>query len=224
MSSPTPLDDDNELEEVEFEGPFRPVLECIDLLSDSEDEGCSSLLEDKINRHKAHIASTLDRLAHKVAQEKKERADKCKAFKEKQILQKAHGQQELAGSSANGVSMEAKRCVDMWLKMPGPKPGVISAGSGSRRAHAAFPRSSSAGHTCPVIDCGRVYENISLLDGHLKRFDHSPCDPTIHLRGSPSEFFACVACCLCFQTEEEWKKHAESKVGVTWNFCEIVCC
>lgn len=25
------------------EGPLRPVLECIDLLSDSEDEGCSSL-------------------------------------------------------------------------------------------------------------------------------------------------------------------------------------
>lgn len=24
------------------EGPLRPVLECIDLLSDSEDEGCSS--------------------------------------------------------------------------------------------------------------------------------------------------------------------------------------
>ncbi|XP_014837378.1 PREDICTED: zinc finger protein 451 isoform X1 [Poecilia mexicana] len=218
MSSPTPLDDDDELEEVEFvsEGPFRPVLECIDLLSDSEDEGSSSLagmVEDKINRHKARVTSTLDRLALKVAQEKKERADKCKAFKEKQILQKAHGQQELAGSSANGVSMEAKRCVDMWLRMPGPKPGVISAGSGRRRTHAAFPRSSSTGHTCPVINCGRVYENISLLDGHLKRFDHSPCDPTIHLRGSPSELFACVACCLLFQTKEEWKKHVESKIS-----------
>ncbi|XP_014837380.1 PREDICTED: zinc finger protein 451 isoform X2 [Poecilia mexicana] len=171
------------------------------------------MVEDKINRHKARVTSTLDRLALKVAQEKKERADKCKAFKEKQILQKAHGQQELAGSSANGVSMEAKRCVDMWLRMPGPKPGVISAGSGRRRTHAAFPRSSSTGHTCPVINCGRVYENISLLDGHLKRFDHSPCDPTIHLRGSPSELFACVACCLLFQTKEEWKKHVESKIS-----------
>ncbi|KAM4729362.1 E3 SUMO-protein ligase ZNF451 isoform 2-T2 [Anableps anableps] len=198
------------------EGPFRPVLECIDLLSDSEDEGCSSLagkLEDKINRHKAHVTSTLDRLAHKVAQEKKERADKCKAFKEKQILQKAHGQQELAGSSANGVNMEAKRCVDMWLRMPGLKPGVISGGSGRRRIHAAFPRSSSTGHTCPVINCGRVYENVSLLDGHLKRFDHSPCDPAIHLRGSPSELFACVSCSLRFQTKEEWKKHVESKIS-----------
>ncbi|MED6253691.1 hypothetical protein ATANTOWER_028953 [Ataeniobius toweri] len=216
MSSPTQLEDDDEMEEVECvsEGPFRPVLECIDLLSDSEDEGCSSfagMLEDKINQHKAHVTSTLDRLAHKVAQEKRERADKCKAFKEKQILQKAHGQQELAGS--NGVSMEAKRCVDMWLRMPGLKPGVISAGLGRRRTHAAFPRSSSTGHTCPVINCGRVYENVSLLDGHLKRFDHSPCDPAIHLRGSPSEFFACVACSLHFQTKEEWKKHLDSKVS-----------
>lgn len=40
-------------------------------------------------------------------------------FQEKQILQKAHGQQELAFSSTNGLNQEAKRCVDMWLKMPG---------------------------------------------------------------------------------------------------------
>ncbi|XP_021166845.2 E3 SUMO-protein ligase ZNF451 isoform X1 [Fundulus heteroclitus] len=218
MSSPTQAEDDDEAEEVEFvsEGPIRPLLECIDLLSDSEDEGGSSpagRLEDKIDKDRAHAVSTLDRLAHKVAQEKKERADKCKAFKEKQILQKAHGQQELACSSSNGVNMEAKRCVDMWLRMPGLKPGVISAGSGRRRTHAAFPRSSPAGHTCPVINCGRVYENVSLLEGHLKRFDHSPCDPAIHLRGSPSELFACVACTMRFQTKGEWKNHVESKIS-----------
>lgn len=40
-------------------------------------------------------------------------------FQEKQILQKAHGQQELAYGSTNGINQEAKRCVDMWLKMPG---------------------------------------------------------------------------------------------------------
>lgn len=40
-------------------------------------------------------------------------------FQEKQILQKAHGQQELAVSAVNGINQEAKRCVDMWLKMPG---------------------------------------------------------------------------------------------------------
>lgn len=217
MSSPVGADEDEVDEEVEFvsEGPLRPVLECIDLLSDSEDEGCSSLpvtLEDKISRHKARVTSTLDRLAHQVAVEKKERADKCRAFKEKQILQKAHGQQELAVGSANGINQEAKRCVDMWLKMPGLQPGVISTGSG-RRHRASFPRSNSTRHTCPVINCGRIYDNASLLDGHLKRFDHSPCDPTINLKGGPSEFFACVACGQNFPTKEAWRNHLESKVS-----------
>ncbi|XP_026165896.1 E3 SUMO-protein ligase ZNF451 [Mastacembelus armatus] len=236
MSSQSQADEDEVEEEVEFvsEAPLRPVLECIDLLSDSEDEGCSSFtgtLEDKITRHKAHVTSTLDRLAQQVALEKRERADKCRAFKEKQILQKAHGQQELAFSSTNEMNEEAKRCVDMWLKMPGLQPGVISAGSGRKRKFNSFPMNSSTRHTCPVINCGRVFDNASLLDGHLKRFDHSPCDPTINLKGSPSEFFACVACAQHFQTKEAWRKHLETKVSsstaeghiITQTYQRIVC-
>ncbi|XP_076599915.1 E3 SUMO-protein ligase ZNF451 [Chaetodon auriga] len=235
MSSPIEADED-EVEEVQFvsEGPVRPVLECIDLLSDSEDEGCSSLadtIEDKISYHKARVTSTLDRLAHQVALEKKERANKCRAFKEKQILQRAHGQQELAFSSTNGVNQEAKRCVDMWLKMPGVRPGVVSAGSGGRHRSAPFPRNTSTRHTCPVINCGRVYDNASLLDGHLKRFDHSPCDPTISLKGCPSELFACAACGRHFPTKEEWRKHLSSKLSsstpdghsTTQTYQRIVC-
>ncbi|XP_041645870.1 E3 SUMO-protein ligase ZNF451 [Cheilinus undulatus] len=216
MSSPAQADED-EVEEVEFisEGPLRPVLECIDLLSDSEDEGCSGTIEDKIACQKRRVSSTLDRLAHQVALEKKERANKCKAFKEKQILQKAHGQQELAFSPANGVNREAKHCVDMWLKMPGVKPGMISTGFNFRRRHRepTFPRESSTKHSCPVINCGRVFDNVSLLGGHLKRFDHSPCDPTITLKGSPPELFACVACGKHFQTKEAWKNHLQSKIS-----------
>lgn len=236
MSSPIQADEDEVEEEVEFvsEAPLRPVLDCIDLLSDSEDEGCSSYadtLEDKIDRHKAHVTSTLDRLAQQVAQEKRAREDKCKAFKEKQILQRAHGQQELAFSSTNGSHQEAKRCVDMWLKMPGLKPGVISAGSGRRHRPAPFPLNTSTKHTCPVINCGRVYDHASLLDGHLKRFDHSPCDPTVNLKGSPSELFACEACGQYFQTKEAWRKHLESKVSsssaeghsITQTYQRIVC-
>ncbi|XP_075932659.1 E3 SUMO-protein ligase ZNF451 [Anarhichas minor] len=235
MSSPAQADDD-EVEEVEFvsEGPVRPVLECIDLLSDNEDEGCSSVagtIEDEITRHKAHVTSTLDRLAHQVALEKKERSDKCRAFKEKQILQRAHGQQELAFSSPNGINREAKHCVDMWLKMPGVKPGMISSGFTRRNRPTSFPGNSSTRHTCPVINCGRVYDNASLLEGHLKRFDHSPCDPTINLKGCPSELFACVACGEHFQTEEAWRKHLESQVSssaadghsITQTYQWIVC-
>nr|XP_019946716.1 PREDICTED: E3 SUMO-protein ligase ZNF451 [Paralichthys olivaceus]XP_019946725.1 PREDICTED: E3 SUMO-protein ligase ZNF451 [Paralichthys olivaceus]XP_019946731.1 PREDICTED: E3 SUMO-protein ligase ZNF451 [Paralichthys olivaceus]XP_019946740.1 PREDICTED: E3 SUMO-protein ligase ZNF451 [Paralichthys olivaceus]XP_019946747.1 PREDICTED: E3 SUMO-protein ligase ZNF451 [Paralichthys olivaceus] len=218
MSSPVQTDEDEVEEEVEFvsENQQRPVLDCIDLLSDDSDgEGCSSFtgaLEDKITRHKARVSSTLDKLAQQVALEKKERADKCRAFKEKQILQKVHGQQELAFSAANG---EAKRCVDMWLKMPGLTPGSISSGFGGRRRPASFPINSSTRHTCPVINCGRVYENASLLDGHLKRFDHSPCDPAINLKGCPSELFACVACGQHFQTKEAWRTHLETKVNAS---------
>ncbi|XP_034041183.1 E3 SUMO-protein ligase ZNF451 isoform X2 [Thalassophryne amazonica] len=221
MSSPPQAEENDEVEEdVEFvsvspEGPLRPVSELIDLLSDSEEEGCSSSanLEDEIIRRKRHVTSTLDRLAHQVAQEKQERADKCRAFQEKQISQKAHGLQELAVTSTNGINHEAKRCVDMWLKMPGLQPGVISAGSGRRRRPAILPRNSLTKHTCPVINCDRVYDNPSLLDGHLKRFDHSPCDPTISLKGIPSEIFACVTCGQHFQTKAAWKKHLDSKVS-----------
>ncbi|XP_077351964.1 E3 SUMO-protein ligase ZNF451 [Festucalex cinctus] len=233
MSSPK--DDDEGLDDVEFvsEGLLRPVLECVDLLSDSEEEGCASssrMLDDEINRQKAHVASTLDRLAQQVALEKRERADKCRAFKEKQMQQKVHGQQELAISSTNGINLEAKRCVDMWLKMPGLRPGVVSTGS-ERRRRAVFPMTISTKHTCPVINCCRVYDNVSLLDGHLKRFDHSPCDPTIYLKGSSSMLFACVACCHHFQTKEEWQTHLESKASsshpeghcMSQSFQKIIC-
>lgn len=47
----------------------------------------------------------------------------------------------------------------------------------------------------------------------LVRFDHSPCDPTINLKGCPTEFFACAACAQHFQSKEEWQKHVKSKVG-----------
>ncbi|XP_029031820.1 E3 SUMO-protein ligase ZNF451 [Betta splendens] len=216
MSSQSQAEGDEVEEDVEFisEGPIRPVLECIDLLTDSDGEGPSSFaFEDEVTRQRQHVTSTLDRLAHQVALKKKERADKCRAFKEKQILQKAHGQQELAFSSPNGLNQEAKRCVDMWLKMPGPQPGMLGAGSGRRHRPSSFPANSSTRQTCPVINCGRVYDNASLLDGHLKRFDHSPCDPSINLKGSPSEFFACVACGQYFQTKEAWRKHLETKIS-----------
>lgn len=210
--------EDDDMDEVEFvsEGPQRPVQECIDLLSDSEDDRGSPMivtLEDDVSRHKDHVASTLDKLAQQVAFEKQERANKCRAFKEKQNLQRAHGQREVAFTSANGMNHEAKQCVDMWLKMPGAKPGVISSGFRRRKMPVSFPRKNSTGQTCPVINCERTYENPSLLDGHLKRFDHSPCDPTIHLKGNSSEIFACVSCCQHFQTDEAWRKHQEFKIA-----------
>ncbi|CAL8257412.1 unnamed protein product [Lota lota] len=202
-------------EEVQFlsEAPLRPVLDCIDILSDSdEDGGLTEVIEDKIERQKAQVTSTLDRLMRRVAAEKRERADKCKAFKEKQMSQRAHGRQELAFAATERTDYDAKRCVDMWLKMPGVRPGVVNAGRG-RHHRGSFPSGSSSRHTCPVINCGKVFDNIPLMEGHLKRFDHSPCDPSINLKGSPSEVFACVVCARNFDTHEAWRLHLQSKVS-----------
>uniref|UniRef100_A0AAY5L0J9 C2H2-type domain-containing protein n=1 Tax=Esox lucius TaxID=8010 RepID=A0AAY5L0J9_ESOLU len=199
MSSPGAEDDD----EVEFvsEAPLRPVLECIDLLSEGEDDESSPMAETvsvKLTGQRAQVTSTLDRLARQVASAKKERAEKCRAFKVRAP------RQELA-INATGHTNDAKRCVDMWLKMPGKTlPGIRLS---------TVSRVEASWRSQIIINCGRVYDNVPLLEGHLKRFDHSPCDPTIHLRGSPAELQACVACGLHFETKEAWKVHQRSKVG-----------
>lgn len=222
----------NEEGDVEFvsEGPLRPVLEYIDLLSDGEDEAGVCMNEDEVDRQKAQAASTLDRLARQVAVQKKKRAEKCKAFKEKVILQQAHGRRELADSHCSSEdSNDAKRCVAMWLKMPGLKPGVINTGTDWSRRSAALPVRHSP-QNCPVLNCGRVYDCVPLLDGHLKRFDHSPCDPTIMLKGSPAPVYACVACARHFETKELWRSHMASKISsdasghVSSQTCQMIAC
>lgn len=48
---------------------------------------CSVLqLEDQITCEKARVTSTLERLAQQVAQDKEERAKRCKAFKVRWVL------------------------------------------------------------------------------------------------------------------------------------------
>ncbi|KAI7805582.1 E3 SUMO-protein ligase ZNF451-like isoform X3 [Triplophysa rosa] len=215
MSVSTVIEDVEDDVEFVSEGPLRPVLECIDLLSDAEDEAGGSAadtIEKQVDQQRAHAVSTLDRLARQVAVEKQERAEKCKAFKEKMISQQAHGRHELTVSRTNSESGDAKRCVDIWLKMPGLKPGFINSGSHWRRRSAPAPVRISP-QTCPVINCGRVYDNVPLLEGHLKRFDHSPCDPTITLKGSPSSVYACLVCANHFSSKESWRDHVESKVS-----------
>ncbi|KAG9275053.1 E3 SUMO-protein ligase ZNF451 isoform X1 [Astyanax mexicanus] len=225
---------DAEDEEVQFvsEGPLRPVLECIDLLSEGEDDAGVCTIEDQVDKQKAHAASTLDKLARKVAVDKQERAEKCKAFKQRMISLQAQGRHEVALSRcSSGESNDAKRCVDIWLKMPGVKPGIINSGaSWRRRSEPVFPLRSSA-QTCPVINCGRVYENAPLLEGHLKRFDHSPCDPTITLKGFSSPVYACVACGQHYDTKEAWRTHMSSKLSssdtrghVSSQTCQLIVC
>ncbi|XP_017214398.1 E3 SUMO-protein ligase ZNF451 isoform X2 [Danio rerio] len=204
-------------DDVQFvsEAPLRPVLECIDLLSDGDDEDdlpAANTIEQQVDRQRAHAVSTLDRLAQQVAVEKQERAEKRKAFKEKMISLQAQGRRELSVSHDNSASGDAKRCVDIWLKMPGLQPGSIYSGSLWKR-RSAPPAVRFSPQSCPVINCGRVYDNIPLLQGHLKRFDHSPCDPTITLKGTAPSIYACLACGEHFCSQETWKQHMQSKLS-----------
>ncbi|XP_026879467.2 E3 SUMO-protein ligase ZNF451 isoform X1 [Electrophorus electricus] len=232
--STSAVTEDAEDDDVEFvsEGLLRPVLECINLVSDGEEDAGVCTVEDQVDRQKAQVVSTLDRLARQVAVEKQERAEKCKAFKEKMISLQAHGRQELAVRRCSNVdSNDAKRCVDIWLKMPGLKPGIITTDTGWRCRSVPNPSFRICPQTCPVINCCRVYDNVPLLEGHLKRFDHSPCDPTITLKGSPACVYACVACGKHFDTKEAWRIHLDAKLSsadasghVSSQTCQLIVC
>ncbi|KAH0622059.1 hypothetical protein JD844_023982 [Phrynosoma platyrhinos] len=130
---------------------------------------------------------------------------------EKLDSQHAHGLQELEFIQGHSDTEEARLCVNQWLKMPGLKPGTVNSG---RRA---FPQksdkisSNSKSILCPIMHCNRTFDNGHLLMGHLKRFDHSPCDPAITLHGPPANAFACIICARRFPTSQEYSDHLFSK-------------
>ncbi|XP_068137525.1 E3 SUMO-protein ligase ZNF451 isoform X2 [Hyperolius riggenbachi] len=202
--------------EIEFvrEGQLRPVLECIDLVSSDDETQILNLNrkpKDHVDYQKERVASTLDRLARHVAEEKQQRAEKNKAFQEKLNFQHAHGLQELEFIKDRPGASAAKICVSEWLKMPGLKPGSVC----SSRRNFSQPRQldsiNSRKITCPIMHCNREYENGQLLLGHLKRFDHSPCDPTIYLQGEGENLCACLLCSQRFSTMKEYRAHMSAK-------------
>uniref|UniRef100_A0A8C4XIF2 E3 SUMO-protein ligase ZNF451-like n=1 Tax=Erpetoichthys calabaricus TaxID=27687 RepID=A0A8C4XIF2_ERPCA len=210
-------------DEVEFVGEAteRPVLEYIDLIDDDDNEAEASTSfsvksrpqpKDHVDWQKARVTCTLDRLARHVEVEKKEREQKNKAFKEKMDSQHAHGLQELEFMQEHPEKEEARRCVDHWLKMPGLKPGVVN--SRSRNSSQPVPQQNVKPVMCPIMNCYRMFDSGPLLLGHLKRyvFDHSPCDPTVTLKGAPSMSYACVVCCKRFSTEQQYNDHLQTKV------------
>ncbi|XP_078255153.1 E3 SUMO-protein ligase ZNF451 isoform X2 [Rhinoraja longicauda] len=204
-------------EEVIFvsEQPLRPVLECIDLSSDEDNEGNtarhSRKPKDHIDWQKARVSSTLDRLARHVEVEKQLKEEKNKAFQEMVHSQYAHAMQELEFHRGQAATEEARRCVDGWLRVPGPKPGVVNFG----RPLVKWRTNASVTPDpidCPIMNCNRKFDNRHLLLGHLKRFDHSPCDPTITLHGSPTTSYICIACCQRFVNLKKYEEHLALKV------------
>uniref|UniRef100_A0A8D0F1C9 Zinc finger protein 451 n=1 Tax=Strix occidentalis caurina TaxID=311401 RepID=A0A8D0F1C9_STROC len=202
------------------EGPLRPVVECIDLVSSEDEEPNSSSYvhrntkrKDHIDYQKERVASTLDRLARHVEVEKRQKEEKNKAFKEKVDSQYAHGLQELEFIREHSDTEAARLCVDQWLKMPGLKPGTINSGKRGIYKRADQAQDNSSPIACPVMHCNREFDNRHLLLGHLQRFDHSPCDPTVTLHGPPNNAVACVICCKRFSTSQQYSDHLLSKLN-----------
>ncbi|XP_065691865.2 E3 SUMO-protein ligase ZNF451 isoform X2 [Patagioenas fasciata] len=209
-------------DDIEFvkEGPLRPVLECIDLVSSDDEEPNSSSYvhrntkrKDHIDYQKERVASTLDRLARHVEVEKQQKEEKNKAFKEKVDSQYAHGLQELEFIRERSDTEAARLCVDQWLKMPGLKPGTVNSGKRGVYKRASGMKVNSSPMSCPVMHCNREFDNGHLLLGHLQRFDHSPCDPTVTLHGPPNNAVACVICCKRFETSQQYSDHLLSKLN-----------
>ncbi|XP_060608780.2 E3 SUMO-protein ligase ZNF451 isoform X1 [Anolis sagrei] len=197
------------------ESVVRPVLDCIDLSSDEEDGSSSSKengkKKDYIDYQKDKVMSTLDRLARHVEVEKQLKEEKNKAFKEKLDSQHAHGLQELEFIKGRSDTEAARFCVNQWLKMPGLKPGTVNSGRRTFPQKSDTMSSNSKSVLCPIMYCNRRFDNGHLLLGHLKRFDHSPCDPTITLRGPPANAFACIVCARRFATSQQHNDHILSK-------------
>ncbi|XP_068009522.1 E3 SUMO-protein ligase ZNF451 isoform X3 [Melanerpes formicivorus] len=209
-------------DEIQFigEGPLRPVLECIDLVSSEDEEPNSSSYvhgaarrKDAVDYQKERVASTLDRLARHVEVEKQQKEERNRAFKEKVDSQYAHGLQELEFMRERGDTEAARLCVDQWLKMPGLKPGTVNSGRRGARRTANQTEVVTGSVCCPVMHCNRVFDNRHLLLGHLQRFDHSPCDPTVTLHGPPNNSVACVICCQRFPTSQQYNDHLSSKLN-----------
>uniref|UniRef100_A0A8D2C826 E3 SUMO-protein ligase ZNF451 n=1 Tax=Sus scrofa TaxID=9823 RepID=A0A8D2C826_PIG len=216
-SESTPEENEDDIQFVS-EGPLRPVLEYIDLVSSDDEEPSTSHLEanvkhkDHIDHQKDKVALTLARLARHVEVEKQQKEEKNRAFREKIDFQHAHGLQELEFIRGHSDTEAARLCVDQWLKMPGLKTGTINSGTKSSFRRGGHIRVSGKPISCPIMHCNKEFDNGHLLLGHLKsRFDHSPCDPTITLRGPSVSSFACVVCYKHFVTQQQYRDHLFAK-------------
>ncbi|PNJ23828.1 ZNF451 isoform 3, partial [Pongo abelii] len=151
------------------EGPLRPVLEYIDLVSSDDEEPSTSYTDENVKRkdhidhQKDKVALTLARLARHVEVEKQQKEEKNRAFREKVDFQHAHGLQELEFIRGHSDTEAARLCVDQWLKMPGLKTGTINCGTKSSFRRGGQTRVSGKPILCPIMHCNKEFDNGHLL-------------------------------------------------------------
>uniref|UniRef100_A0A2K6T898 E3 SUMO-protein ligase ZNF451 n=1 Tax=Saimiri boliviensis boliviensis TaxID=39432 RepID=A0A2K6T898_SAIBB len=95
--------------------------------------------------------------------------------------------------------------------MPGLKTGTINSGTKSSFRRESQMRVSGKPILCLIMHCNKEFDNGHLLLEHLKRFDHSPCDPTISLHGPFISSYAWVACYKKFVTQQQYRDHLFDK-------------
>uniref|UniRef100_A0A8C4Q5Z3 C2H2-type domain-containing protein n=1 Tax=Eptatretus burgeri TaxID=7764 RepID=A0A8C4Q5Z3_EPTBU len=64
---------------------------------------------------------------------------------------------------------------------------------------------------CPIVNCNRRFDNIFLLQGHVKRFDHSPCNPAAMLGLLNEQHFGCVMCYKVFANFQDYTNHLSTE-------------
>ncbi|XP_032808582.1 E3 SUMO-protein ligase ZNF451 [Petromyzon marinus] len=199
------------------EGPQRPVVAFIELsdeesnLNNPNDEG-QAPAEDHVDRVKARVQSTLERLARNVEEDKESRRAHNELLRMQRDSLQAHGTYMLGLSAQNPDMQAAKKCVEYYAKKPALRQGNLHVNRRQQASGCPTPSSSAQALHCPIKNCLRTFDNRALLLGHLKRFDHSPCDPCVMLKGVPIVKYVCGPCQRVFCSMVDYEAHLLEKL------------
>uniref|UniRef100_UPI00358EEE59 E3 SUMO-protein ligase ZNF451 n=1 Tax=Myxine glutinosa TaxID=7769 RepID=UPI00358EEE59 len=206
---------DKPSEEVQFvsECRERPVVAYIDL-SEYEDDAepastsYSGVMRtyDPIEDSKKKVESTLGRLSKQVQQEKEMIRARSQDFQVRTESIRAHGLQQLKLAEKSAAREEAKYCIGVWLNTPGRQNPHDSIARRGCKLHPQVQQPDTL-LVCPIVNCNRRFDNMFLLQGHMKRFDHSPCDPTAMLGLLNEQHFGCVMCYKVFANYQDYTNH-----------------
>ncbi|XP_061410358.1 E3 SUMO-protein ligase ZNF451 isoform X1 [Lethenteron reissneri] len=199
-------------------GLQRPVVAFIELsdeesnLNNPNDEGKTPAAEDHVDRVKARVQSTLERLARNVEEDKESRRAHNELLRVQRDSLQAHGTYMLGLCPQNPDMQAAKKCVEYYAKKPALRPGNLHANRRQQAPGCPTYSSFTEALNCPIKNCLRTFDNRALLLGHMKRFDHSPCDPCVMLKGVPIVKYVCGPCQRMFYSMVDYEVHLLEKL------------